>query len=116
MARGATELRVGRGQARPAVNHAGTSDVGFLENPSPNSFQSASASFRAGCEAEEVTITLGDLAPQAAGYAPNGSIPKKCVGIATMALGAVQLERLGDEEHEVIAYVDNIELGRRRWW
>ncbi len=57
------------GSAPTGASRPGIAGVGFLENPSANSFQSGIGVLSGWvCEADEVTITLGDLAPQRAGY------------------------------------------------
>ena len=98
------------------------SDVltGFLENPSPYSFQSGIGVISGWvCEAEEVEITLGDLPPQLAVYGTERTdtvytaAGEVLCGDTDNGFGLLfNWNRLGEGEHTVIARVDGEELGR----
>ena len=102
------------GRAPTGVNHAGAPEVGFLENPSANSFQSGIGVLSGWvCEAEEVVITIGDLAPQVAGYGTDRLDTLDVCGDTDNGFGLLfNWNLLGDGEHEVIATVDGTELAR----
>ena len=101
------------GRAPVGVNHAGTSEGGFLENPSPNSFQSGIGVISGWvCEAEGVRSRLAISGGRWRATARSGWTPKTCAGRGQRLWVALQLELLGDGEHEVIARVDGTELGR----
>ena len=102
------------GLAPTGSHRSGTANVGYLENPSPHSFQSGIGVISGWvCAADEVTITLGDLAPQAAGYGTERLDTREVCGDTDNGFGLLfNWNLLGDGEHEVIAYVDNSELGR----
>ena len=102
------------GAAPDGVNRAGAGDVGYLENPGPNSFQSGIGVLSGWvCEANEVTIAIGDLAVQAAGYGTERVDTEAACGDTDNGFGLLfNWNRLGDGEHTVVAYVDDVELGR----
>ena len=93
---------------------SGAADVGYLENPSPNSFQSGVGVLSGWvCEAETVEITLGPLAPQVAGYGTERLDTQEVCGDTDNGFGLLfNWNLLGDGEHTVVAYVDATELGR----
>ncbi len=102
------------GRAPTGVHRSGTANVGYLENPSPHSFQSGIGVISGWvCEAEEVVITLGDLAPQAAGYGTERLDTRDVCGDTDNGFGLLfNWNLLGDGEHVVVAVVDDVELGR----
>ena len=102
------------GAVPSGVNQAGTPGVGYLENPGPNSFQSGVGVLSGWvCEADEVTLTLGNLPPQGAGYGTERLDTEAACGDTDNGFGLLfNWNRLGDGEHEVVAYVDDEELGR----
>ncbi len=87
---------------------------GFLENPGPNSFQSGIGVISGWvCAADEVAITLGDLAPQMAGYGTERLDTQGECGDTDNGFGLLfNWNLLGDGEHVVVARVDGEELGR----
>ena len=95
-------------------NRAGTAGVGYLENPSPHSFQSGIGVISGWvCAAETVAIAIGTLAPQEAGYGTERLDTQAACGDTDNGFGLLfNWNRLGDGEHTVIAAVDNVELGR----
>ena len=102
------------GAAPTGASRSGTAGVGFLENPSANSFQSGLGVISGWvCAADAVTITLGDLAPQVAGYGTERLDTLDVCGDTDNGFGLLfNWNLLGDGEHEVIAAVDGVELGR----
>ena len=104
------------GGSRPAAPPPGRARglTGFLENPGPHSFQSGIGVISGWvCDADEVTITLGDLAPQAAGYGTERLDTLEVCGDTNNGFGLLfNWNLLGDGEHAVIAAVDGTELGR----
>ena len=65
------------------------------------------------CAADAVEITLGDLAPQAAGYGTERVDTLDVCGDTDNGFGLLfNWNLLGDGEHEVIATVDGTELAR----
>ncbi len=102
------------GSAPTGASRSGIAGVGFLENPSANSFQSGIGVLSGWvCAADEVTITLGDLAPQAAGYGTERSDTLDVCGDTANGFGLLfNWNLLGDGEHAVIATVDGTELAR----
>ena len=104
------------GGSRPAESPPGRSSglTGFLENPSPNSFQSGIGVVSGWvCEAEEVVIRIGDLAPQVAGYGTERLDALDVCGDTDNGFGLLfNWNLLGDGEHEVVASADGVELGR----
>ena len=87
---------------------------GYLENPGHNSFQSGVGVVSGWvCEAEEVEIALGHLAPQGAGYGTERLDTQDACGDTDNGFGLLfNWNLLDDGEHEVVAYVDDMELGR----
>ena len=102
------------GSAPTGASRSGIAGVGHLENPSANSFQSGIGVISGWvCEADAVTITLGDLAPQAAGYGTERLDTLDVCGDTDNGFGLLfNWNLLGDGEHEVIATVDGTELAR----
>ena len=101
------------GSAPSGANRAGAIDVGFLENPAPNSFQSGVGVISGWvCEAETVEIELNGEA-QPAAYGTERLDTEAVCGDADNGFGLlVNWNRLGDGEHTVVAVVDGEELGR----
>ena len=87
---------------------------GVLENPGPNSFQSGVGVLSGWvCDADTVEIALGDFAPQLAAYGTERLDTAGVCGDTDNGFGLLfNWNRLGDGEHEVVAYVDEAELGR----
>ena len=112
------------GSAPVGANRAGGTGVGYLENPGPNSFQSGVGVISGWvCEADAVTITIGDGLPQMAAYGTErldtATTPagEELCGDTDNGFGLLfNWNRLGDGEHEVVAHVDGEELGRATVW
>ncbi len=102
------------GAAPTGPTRSGIAGAGFLENPSANSFQSGIGVLSGWvCAAGAVTITLGDLAPQAAGYGTERVDTLEVCGDTDNGFGLLfNWNLLGDGEHVVIATVDGTELAR----
>ena len=102
------------GLAPAAETPAGRAGVGYLENPGPNSFQSGIGVLSGWvCEAEGVTLAMGDLPVQEAGYGTERRDTLEVCGDTDNGFGLLfNWNRLGDGEHEVVAYADEEELGR----
>ena len=110
---------------RPAgENRAGIAGVGYLENPGADSFQSGIGVISGWvCEAEGVEIEIetesGETERQVAAYgterldtAQRADGTPLC-GDTDNGFGLLfNWNRLGAGEHEVVAYVDGVELGR----
>ena len=88
--------------------------VGYLENPGALSFQSGIGVLSGWvCEAEEVVIAIGTLAPQVAAYGTERLDTQDACGDTNNGFGLLfNWNLLGDGEHAVVAYVDEEELGR----
>ena len=102
------------GAAPTGASRSGIAGVGHLENPSANSFQSGIGVISGWvCAADAVTITLGDLAPQVAGYGTERLDTLDVCGDTDNGFGLLfNWNLLGDGEHAVIATVDGAELAR----
>ena len=102
------------GAAPSGANQAGTPGVGYLENPSPNSFQSGIGVISGWvCAANEVVIAIGDLGSQGAGYGTERVDTQEVCEDTDNGFGLLfNWNLLGAGEHEVVAYVDDVELGR----
>ncbi len=102
------------GAAPSGETRSGAADVGYLENPSPNSFQSGVGVLSGWvCEAEEVEIMLGDLAPQMAAYGTERLDTASECGDTDNGFGLLfNWNLLGAGEYVVVARVDGEELGR----
>ena len=96
------------------MNHAGTPGVGYLENPSPHSFQSGIGVISGWvCEAATVELAIGSLGRQRAAYGTERLDTRAVCGDVDNGFGLlVNWNRLGTGEHAVIASVDGVELGR----
>ena len=105
---------IASGVAPTGENRAGATAVGYLENPGPDSFQSGIGVLSGWvCEADEVVIAIGDLAPQVAGYGTERLDTQAVCGDTNNGFGLLfNWNLLDDGEHAVVAYVDDEELGR----
>ena len=88
--------------------------TGVLENPGPDSFQSGVGVLSGWvCDADLVEIAIGDLAPQVAAYGTERRDTAGVCGDTDNGFGLLfNWNLLGDGEHEVVAFVDDVELGR----
>ncbi len=88
--------------------------TGFLENPGPSSFQSGVRVISGWvCDADLVEIALGELPRQVAAYGTERVDTAGACGDTDNGFGLLfNWNLLGDGEHEVVAYVDGVELGR----
>ncbi len=102
------------GAAPSGAKQAGTPGVGYLENPSPNSFQSGIGVISGWvCAANEVVIAIGDLGSQGAGYGTERVDTQEVCEDTDNGFGLLfNWNLLGEGEHDVVAYVDDVELGR----
>ena len=87
--------------------------IGDLENPGAASFQSGLGVISGWvCDAEAVEIELNGV-PQAAAYGTERLDTESACGDTDNGFGLLfNWNLLGDGEHEVVAYVDDVELGR----
>ena len=95
-------------------NRAGVAGEGYLENPGPNSFQSG-IGFIAGwvCEATNVAIEINGISLGNAAYGGQRADTESICGDTDNGFGILfNWNRLGEGEHTVVAYVDEVELGR----
>ena len=101
------------GAAPAGTNRVGRAGVGYLENPGPNSYQSGIGVLSGWvCEGAEVIIELNG-APQPAAYGTERLDTEEACGDTDNGFGLLfNWNLLGDGEHEVVAYVDDVELGR----
>ena len=101
------------GDAPVGVNRAGVAGVGYLENPGPDSFQSGVGVISGWvCAAALVEIALNGVLQEAA-YGTERLDTQAVCGDVDNGFGLlVNWNRLGEGEHEVVAYVDGVELGR----
>ena len=94
--------------------------VGYLENPGARSFQSGIGLISGWvCEADEVEIAIGDSGTQMAAYgtarADTAALPDgtPLCGDTNNGFGLLfNWNLLGAGDHEVVALVDGVELGR----
>ena len=106
---------IARGRPPAAANTGRVSGLtGYLENPGPNSFQSGIGVLSGWvCEAEEVELVLGDLPVQVAAYGTERLDTAGVCGDTDNGFGLLfNWNLLGEGEHEVVAFVDGVELGR----
>ena len=103
----------GNGRQTGAYTLQTTLIVGYLENPGPDSFQSGLGVLSGWvCEAEEVEIELNG-ARQFAAYGTARLDTEAVCGDSDNGFGLLfNWNLLGDGEHEVVARVDGVELGR----
>ncbi len=87
--------------------------VGFLENPSPNSFQSGIGTLSGWvCEADEVVLEINGT-PFPAAYGTARSDTQDACGDTDNGFGLLfNWNELGDGRHEVVALGDGVELSR----
>ena len=102
---------IARGPAPTGESRAGAIDVGFLENPGPNSFQSGIGVISGWvCAADEVEVAIGDTGRQLAAYGTERLDTLDACGDTDNGFGLLfNWNLLGDGEHEVVAL-----CGRRR--
>ena len=99
-------------------NRTGAADVGYLENPGPNSFQSGIGVISGWvCDAEAVEIEIetesGEVERLVAGYGTERLDTAEVCGDTDNGFGLLfNWNRLRDGEHTVVAFVDEVELGR----
>ena len=88
--------------------------TGVLENPGHNSFQSGVGVLSGWvCEADEVEIVLGETGRQVAAYGTERRDTEAVCGDTDNGFGLLfNWNRLEDGEHEVLAFVEGVELGR----
>ena len=105
---------IASGAAPAGENYAGTGGVGYLENPGPNSFQSGVGVISGWvCEAEAVEIAIGNTGRQVAAYGTERLDTQAACGDSDNGFGLLfNWNRLGDGEQTVVAFVDDVELGR----
>ena len=103
-----------RGAAPTGGNQVGRPGVGYLENPGPNSFQSGVGVLSGWvCEADIVELAIGAAGRQVAAYGTERLDTLAVCGDTDNGFGLLfNWNLLGDGEHAVIVYVDNVELGR----
>ena len=112
-----TARRPGGGGA-PAEESSVPEPVGYLENPGANSFQSGIGVISGWvCEAEEVEIEIetesGAIMRLGAAYGTERLDTAGGCGDTDNGFGLLfNWNLLGDGEHEVVAFVDGIELAR----
>ena len=101
------------GPAPAGANRTGRAGVGYLENPGPNSFQSGIGVISGWvCEGTEVIIELNGE-PQPAAYGTERLDTESMCGDTDNGFGLLfNWNLLGDGEHDVVAVVDAMELGR----
>ncbi len=102
------------GERPQGTTRAGRAGVGYLENPGSNSFQSGLGVISGWvCEGEAVEIEIGALDPQRAAYGTERLDTESVCGDADNGFGLLfNWNLLGDGEHEIVAFVDDVELGR----
>ncbi len=106
---------IARGSPPTGTNTGRPSGLtGFLENPGHNSFQSGVGVLSGWvCAADTVELEIGPIGRQAASYGTERLDTVDACGDTDNGFGLLfNWNRLGDGEHEVIAYVDDLELGR----
>ena len=88
--------------------------TGYLENPGPHSFQSGVGVISGWvCEADTVELAIGTAGRQVAAYGTERADTLAVCGDTDNGFGLLfNWNLLGDGEHEVVAYVDDVELGR----
>ena len=105
---------IASGVAPAGENRAGATAVGSLENPGPDSFQSGIGVLSGWvCEAEAVELEIGHTGRQVAAYGTERLDTQAACGDTNNGFGLLfNWNLLDDGEHEVVAYVDDEELGR----
>ena len=86
----------------------------FLENPGHNSFQSGVRVLSGWvCDADTVELAIGNTGRQVAAYGTERVDTLDACGDTDNGFGLLfNWNLLGEGEHEVVAYVDDVELGR----
>ena len=108
------------GEEAPSGDNAARTGalVGVLENPGPDSFQSGVGVLSGWvCDADLVEIEIeterGEVERQVAAYGTERLDTLDTCGDVANGFGLLfNWNRLGDGEHEVAAFVDEVELGR----
>ena len=104
------------GESPPAGATPGRTSAltGYLENPGPNSFQSGIGVLSGWvCDADQVELVLGDLPVQIAAYGTERLDTAEVCGDTDNGFGLLfNWNLLGEGEHDVVAFVDGVELGR----
>ena len=102
------------GQAPDGPNRVGSIDMGFLENPGSDSFQSGIGIISGWvCEADEVWVQMGDFEPQPAAYGTERLDTLEVCGDTDNGFGLLfNWNLLGDGPHAVVAFVDGVEWAR----
>ena len=102
------------GERPQGVNRAGQAGVGVLENPGADAFQSGIGVISGWvCDAEAVEIEIGDLGRHRAAYGTDRLDTAEACGDAANGFGLLfNWNLLGEGEHDVVAFVDDDELGR----
>ena len=102
------------GRAPSGENRAGSAGVGYLDNPGPDSFQSGIGVISGWvCEGDTVEIQIGTAGRQVAAYGTERRDTESACGDTDNGFGLLfNWNLLGDGEHAVVAYVDDVELGR----
>ena len=110
---GETGRGSGAGGGSPATTEEEPELIGYLENPGLGSYQSGIGVISGWvCEAETVKIELNGQA-QPAAYGTERADTEAVCGDTDNGFGLlVNWNVLGDGEHEVVALVDGVELGR----
>ncbi len=109
---------IASGAAPVGINGTSGAVVGYMENPSPNSFQSGIGVISGwACEAEVVEIVIetadGRTISQEAAYGTERADTEAMCGDTDNGFGfLVNWNQIGDGVHTVVAYVDDMELGR----
>ena len=103
----------GFGRATGRYSLRTTFVAGFLENPSPNSFQSGIGTLSGWvCDADEVVLEINGT-PFPAAYGTARSDTQDECGDTDNGFGLLfNWNELGDGRHEVVAVVDGVELSR----
>ena len=101
-----------RGAAPQGAHRTGVIEMGYLENPGPNTFQSGIGVISGWvCEGEAVEIAINGVA-QPAAYGTERLDTEDICGDTDNGFGLLfNWNLLGDGEHTVVAYVDDVELG-----
>ena len=88
--------------------------TGYLENPGHNSFQSGVRVLSGWvCDADTVELAIGAAGRQVAAYGTERLDTQGACGDTDNGFGLLfNWNLLGDGEHAVVAYVDDVELGR----
>ena len=96
------------------TNRMGTPGEGYLENPGPNSFQSGIGVLSGWvCDAQTVELAIGTAGRQVAAYGTERLDTQGACGDTANGFGLLfNWNLLGEGTHEVVAYVDDEELGR----